>query len=283
MRKLFSRMFLGMGIFTLLFIAGCGGNDAEDKLIKIGNTPYDYEYPIIAITEIIAEELGYETEVVEGDIGPLYESMAQGDIDIWPGIWLPTLHESFQEKHADTYELGSEIYQSALSGLTVTEDSQLNSVEEVKGNEHIFDNKIIGIEPGSGVMKRAEKFIEDYDLDLELVAGSTSSMLAEVEQAINFGEEILFLGWRPHAMFMKYDIRGLEDPEGYFNRDYYYWGIRHGFEEKSEELYKFVTNFEMDTEVMEDFLHRMEQGEDRVDLAKEWIEENRSEIDSWLE
>ena len=284
MKKLSKVILLVIGMSIALIIAGCGGSDgeSENKVIKIGKAPYDYEGPPLEITKIIAKEQGYDVEVVEGDVGFMFLSLAEGDIDIWPGVWLPSLHETYHEEFEGDYELGSVIYQSALSGLTVAEHSEINSIPELKGNEELFGNKIIGIEPGAGLMKRAERFIEDYDLDFELVSGSTSSMLAEVDYATTHGEEILFLGWRPHAMFMKYDIRGLEDPDEYFNRDYFQWGVGKDFKEKAPEMYEYVNNFEMDVEDMEDFLYEIEEGADLNDLVEEWIEENRSTIDGWL-
>lgn len=282
MKKTKNIIFLSIIFLIAIFVASCGGASDGDKTIKIGNAPYDYEDPPIEITKQIAEELGYEIEVVEGDVGFMFLSLVQGDIDIWPGVWLPSLHETYHEENKDDYELGSVIYQSALSGLTVPEYVEIESLDDLKGNEHLFNNKLTGIEPGSGLMLRAEKFIEDYDLDLELVSGSTSSMLAEVDYATTQEEPILFLGWRPHAMFQKYDLKGLEDPDSYFNRDYFQWGINEDFEEKAPDLYRYVNNFEMDVEDMEEFLYEIEAGTDLEELVTEWIEENRSDIDDWL-
>lgn len=283
--KNFSKfLWLTISISIVVLISGCGGssNDKADKVIKIGKAPYDYEEPPLEITRIIAEEQGYDVEVVEGDVGFMFLSLVEGDIDIWPGVWLPSLHASYHEKHEDDYELGNVIYQSALSGLVVPEYTEIDSINDLKGNEDMFNNKIIGIEPGSGLMLRAEAFIEDYDLDFELVSGSTSSMLAEVDYATTHEEPILFLGWRPHAMFMKYDLKGLEDPDAYFNRDYFQWGVNKDFKEKAPDMYNYVNNFSMDVEDMESFLYSIEEGQSLDDLVAEWIEDNRSNIDDWL-
>src|SRR5690625_3187104 len=220
-------ILLVTSILFALLIAGCGGTSdkAENKVIKIGTAPYDYEKPTVEITKKIAEEQGYDIEIVEGEIGFLYLSLADGDVDIWPGVFLPTLHESYHEKHKDDYEQGNVIYQSKLSGLGVPEYSEIDSIHDLKGNEDLFDNKIIGYEPGSGLMERVESFIEEYDLDFELVSGTVSSLLAELDYATSHEEPILFLAWRPHPKFVKYDIRGLDDLDDFFSRDYLQWGV----------------------------------------------------------
>lgn len=285
MQKLSKSLMLVIILVMLSVITSCGTNDHEEanKIIKLGNAPYDYEGPPVEITKKIAEEQGYEVEIIEGDVGFMFLSLVEGDVDIWPGVWLPSLHQSYHEQYEDDYELGNVIYQSALSGLTVPEYSEIKSLDELKGNEDYFNNIIIGIEPGSGVMLRAEKFIEDYDLDFELISGSTSSMLAEVDYATTHEEPILFLGWRPHAMFMKYDLKGLEDPDEYFSRDYFQWGVNKNFKDNAPDMYEFVNNFSMNVEDMEVFLYELEEGADLDKLVDEWIEDNRATIDTWLE
>lgn len=107
-------------------------------------------------------------------------------------------------------------------------------------------------------------------------------MLAEVEYATSQDEPILFLGWRPHAMFMKYELKGLDDPDGYFNRDEFKWGINNDFKEKAPDMYNYVQNFNMGVEEMEEFLNEIEKGKEVDELVAEWIKNHRSDIDNWL-
>lgn len=290
MNRLFKSLTLFVSIMFLLFLTACGDqNDQEGtedsskkEVIKIGTAPYDYEKPTVEITKKIAEEQGYEVEIVEGEIGFLYLELAERNIDIWPGVFLPTLHATYHEDFEGQYEQGNVIYQSKLSGLGVPEYSEIESIHDLKGNEHLFDHKIYGYEPGAGLMKRVENFIEEYDLDFELVSGTVPSLLSELDYALTHEEEILFLAWRPHPKFVKYDIRGLENLDDFFSRDYLQWGVSKDFADKAPEMYEFVNNYEMDVEVMEEFLYAMEEGEDVSDLVDEWMDENRSVLDEWL-
>ena len=46
------------------------------------------------------------------------------------------------------------------------------------------DYKIIGIEPGAGIMKLTKTAIEDYGLDdWQLIEGSSAAMVAELKKA----------------------------------------------------------------------------------------------------
>ncbi|SHG59012.1 glycine betaine ABC transporter substrate-binding protein [Ornithinibacillus halophilus] len=260
------------------------GNDAEDKgVITIGNAPYDYETPPVEITKLIAEEQGYEVEVLEGDIGFMFLSMQQGDVDIWPGLW-PNIHETYYEKFAGDFQEGSTIFDGAPTGWVAPTYMGIESIDELVGNEDIVDGKLIGFEPGSGMMLTSEEVVEAHGLDLEIVSGTMSSMLTEVEYAISQQEPILFLGWRPHTMFRKYDIVALEDSKGYWGDDSFVWGVNNDFESKAPEIYNFVNNFEMSIDEVEEYLYQnQDEGQDATELAKQWIEDNRSDIDAWLE
>ena len=84
-------------------------------------------------------------------------------------------------------------------------------------------------------------------------------------------------------MMIKYDVKVLEDPKGYWELDSEYWGIAQGFEEKAPDIYNFCKNFKMSLDDTEEFLYAyQEDGKDPKELAAQWIKEHRSDIDSWL-
>lgn len=282
--KLF--LLLALLIVSLGVVVGCGGESDSDKskVIKIGQAPYDYEVPFIEITKQIATEQGYQVEVVKGDVGFMFMSLAQGDTDIWPGVWLPSIHETYQKKYSDKFELGSAIFNDAPIGWVVPKYVDVDSVADLKGNEELVNSKLIGFEPGSGMMLVSKDIIEGYELDIEVVSGTGASMMAEADYAIKHEEPILFLGWRPHTMMRKYDVKILDDPKGYWKYDGEYWGIRKGLNEDAPDMYNYCKNFKMSIEDTEAFLYAYQEEDKEIEtLAKDWIEKNRSKIDTWLQ
>ncbi|NLG32969.1 MAG: hypothetical protein GX550_05565, partial [Syntrophomonadaceae bacterium] len=192
-------------------------------------------------------------------------------------------HETYHNKYSDQYELGSEIFADAPVGWLVPEYVSIDSIDDLVGNEQIVNGKLVGMEPGCGMMLVTEEVIKGYGLELEVVSGTMSSMMAEVDHAIKHNQPILFLGWRPHTMMIKYDVKVLEDPKGYWELDSEYWGIAQGFEEKAPDIYNFCKNFKMSLDDTEEFLYAyQEDGKDPKELAAQWIKEHRSDIDSWL-
>src|SRR5699024_7334179 len=122
-----------------------------------------------------------------------------------------------------------------------------------------------------------------YGLDYELLSGTVPTMLTEVKKATINDEAIVFLGYRPHAMFQMFDIKMLDDPKGVFDLDDVVTGISKGLKEKAPDMYQFLEMFKIGIDDIEEALMKMEEeGADPDQLAKEWIDENRADFDQWL-
>lgn len=268
-----------------LFAAGCPATGTGENTISIGKAPYPHEWVPAHIIRNIAEELGYQTEMVDGDIGFMFLGLSQGDIDIYPDVWLPTLHKTYVDKYEDDIELTGAIYEDADMGMAVPSYVDINSIAELKGKGEEFNNRIVGIEPSSGMMLTADDVIKTYGLEdeYELLESSTPAMLGELEQAFSNEDSIVFLAWRPHTMFVDYDIKLLEDPEGIWVYDDGITGVSKDLNEKAPDLYEFTKNFKISLDEIEEIMAKMDKGEKEIDeLAKEWIEQNRNEVDQML-
>lgn len=279
----------GVIILGLVFVAaGCGGvadDDSGKVTINIGDTPYVHSMVSTYILENIAEELGYNTEMVEADIGFMYQGLAQGDVDIYSDVWFPTLHKPYLEKYEGKFEIAGTLYEKADLGWTVPAYVDIDSIEELKGRADEFDSRIVGYEPSSGLMLASEEAIEAYGLEeYELIEGSVPTMMAEVDKVIKNKGNIIFLGYRPHSMWIKYDIKILKDPKGVFEIDDVRTAVSLDLKEKAPDLYQFIQNFSMPIVEVEKMILRVEEEKRDVEvLAKEWIEENRTLVDEMLE
>src|SRR5690625_6487068 len=79
------------------------------------------------------------------------------------------------------------------------------------------------------------RMIEKYDMnDFEITNSSTAAMLTQVETTIDNEEPIAFNAWRPHPMFVRFDIKFLEDPRDTWKLDDIEIGTRS--EEHTSEL-----------------------------------------------
>src|SRR5699024_6216839 len=106
---------------------------------------------------------------------------------------------------------------------------------------------------------------------------------AQVDTAIQKEEPIAFNAWRPHPMFVRYDIKFLEDPLNSWKLDDIEIGVVPTFEEESPTAFTLFSNMNVGLDMVEEWLMSIDEGETPRDLAEAWVEENQDTVDSWLE
>lgn len=146
-----------------------------------------------------------------------------------------------------------------------------------------FDGKIIGIDPGAGIMTASGNAIQEYGLDYELMEGSGATMTAALKQAIDNKEWVAVTGWTPHWMFARWDLKFLEDPKGvYGEAETINTIVRLGLKEDLPEVYEVCDNFKWDDPDIGSAMAIAEEVGDDVEAARQWVEENQELVNSWL-
>ncbi|USG68535.1 glycine/betaine ABC transporter [Brevibacillus ruminantium] len=147
------------------------------------------------------------------------------------------------------------------------------------------DYKIIGIDPGAGLMKATEKAIQEYDLkDWELVEGSGAAMTAALTQAYKDKKPIIITGWTPHWKFSKFDLKYLKDPKGVYGADeQIHTIVRKGLKEEHPSAYAFLDNFHWTTADMESVMLAITDGKKPEEAAADWVSANEETVNKWVE
>jgi glycine betaine/proline transport system substrate-binding protein len=273
-------------------IGGCGGGGGQgggggnDKSLTIGYIDWDEDVAVSNLAKILLEEdLGYDVELQLVDVGPLFNGVADGDIDAFLDVWLPKTHQTYWEQYQDqVVDLGQWYEGTASLGLGVPDYVETQSIDELNDDRDQFGGQIIGIEPGSGIMKIVEEnAIPGYGLNYELVSSGTPAMLSELEQALDSEEPIVFTAWKPHWMFTAYDIRYLDDPKGEMGGSEQLSAIaREGLEEDSPDAFQLLDNITLSEEQLGDLELAIRDAGDPEQGARDWLEQNREVADSWL-
>ncbi|MEH7122411.1 glycine betaine ABC transporter substrate-binding protein [Bacillus sp. JJ1773] len=143
--------------------------------------------------------------------------------------------------------------------------------------------KIIGIEPGAGIMATSHHMLEEYGLEKwQLVEGSSAAMVAVLKKAIDKKEPIIVTGWSPHWMFSSFDLKYLEDPKGAFGKaENINTIVRKGLEQDAPGAYKILDQFFWETSDMENVMVEIEKGADPADAAEKWIAANPDKVAKW--
>lgn len=293
------RKLFGLGLmFILVFsvLTACGGanenNNAGDQNqtgeetatkdveITFGVTPWSSTVPPTKIAELLLKDMGYKVNEISADAGGVYAGMAKGDIDVFMDSWLPDMHRNYMNQFGDKIDDVSVSYPDGELGWVVpsyVED--INSVEDIKGNEDKFDGKIYGIEEGAGMTQTSRDMIDAYGLDLQYVASSEGGMLAQASKEIKNEKPVLFLGWRPHPMFVNYDLKVLKDPKGFFKTSEVHVLTNKGFKDKAPEAYDFFSKWSIDVGDIEKMIVEIDtNGRDPEEVAQEWIDNHQDKV-----
>ncbi|MFF2911112.1 glycine betaine ABC transporter substrate-binding protein [Paenibacillus sp. NPDC057934] len=277
---------LGLMLTALLVavLAGCSA-ESNDK-VKLAYVAWDSEIASTnVVKEVLESKLGVNVEMLQVDAGPMWAGVADGSADAMVAAWLPGTHASYLEKYGnDIEDLGVNLNGTKV-GLAVPAYMNIQSIEDLKNAETgaELDHKIIGIEPGAGIMTTTEKAIESYGLgDYTLVESSSAAMAQELQKAYKNNKPIVVTGWTPHWMFANMDLRYLEDPKNVYGGDeQIHTMVRKGLKDDMPKVYKFLDQFEWTPEDMAEVMVQIQGGKSPEEAAKAWVESNPDKVATW--
>lgn len=282
---LFCVILLTMGV-----LSGCSNNNAksdkkEKGTVKIGYVNWAEGIAMTNLAKVVLEDkMGYNVEMKQGEPGMIFTSLSTGDMDAFLDGWLPVTHKDYMDKYKDSIENLGTNFEDARIGLVVPSYVDINSIEELNDMKDEFDGKIIGIDPGAGIMKASNEALKEYDLNLELLEGSGATMTAMLKKAIDNKTPIVVTGWKPHWMFSKWDLKFLDDPKSvYGDVENIYTLTRLDFKKDMPEVAEFFENFKMDDKELGSLMDDIENKEgNEEDIAREWMKNNEDLVNSWI-
>jgi len=282
-----------LAVTVLAFTACNSGNEGtndkgkakKQKSIKLVYVEWSDAVASTNVMQILLEDMGYKVETLPVSAAAMWQSVATGNADAMVAAWLPTTHKHYYEKVKEkVVNLGPNVEGTRI-GLVVPKYVTIDSIAELSENAGKFDNKIIGIDPGAGIMSSTEKALEEYNLDnMKLMEGSGATMTAALKGAIQDKEWIVVTGWTPHWKFIRWDLKYLEDPEKvYGEAGHVDTVVRKGLKKDMPDVYKLLDNFHWDVKDVERIMMwNQEKGADPYRNAKKWVKENPDKVKQWM-
>jgi glycine betaine/proline transport system substrate-binding protein len=247
-----------------------------------------------AVTSTVLEGLGYQTKTQLLSVPVTYTSLANGDIDVFLGNWMPTMEADIAPyRDAGTVEdLGPNLV-GAKYTLAVNKaafDAGVKTFTDIAKYSKEFGGRIYGIEPGNDGNRLIQDMINSNAFDLsqfQLVESSEAGMLSQVNRNSRRGKWIVFLGWAPHPMNANFEMEYLDGGDDWFGPNFgganVHTNVRKGYIESCPNVGKLLTNLEfslkMENEVMGAIL---DEGKQPEVAAKDWLKANPGVLDSWL-
>lgn len=277
---------IGISIALALVLVGLLGTGAiaAKGTVKLGYVLWDSEIASTNVVAAVLEDiLDYDVQMISVDAGPMWTGIAQGDFDAIVAAWLPGTHEAYYSRYwADVENLGPNLH-GAKIGLVVPSYVTIDSIEELNSHRAQFQGRIVGIDPGAGLMQATDAAIEEYGLNFALQDGSDAAMTAELGRAIRSNQWIVVTGWTPHWKFAQWDLKYLEDPRGVFGTaETINTIVARDLKDRMPEVYHFLDRFYWTPDDMASVMVDIREGMSEAEAARKWIAENPEKVEAWL-
>ena len=289
MRALLGSILAG----TMLISAGLQAAEAP-RCARIVSA--DMGWTDIALTTstagIILEALDYESDLKLLGLEITYQSLKNGDVDVFLGNWRPAQDLQFAEYYEKNWV---EVLTTNLEGAKFTlavpdyvAAGGVRSFKDLAAHADRFGRRIYGIEPGSNQPMLDMVAADMFGLNgWEVVESSEQGMLAQVQRAAQRKDWIVFLGWEPHPMNMNLKLDYLTDGDDVYGADFGGSTVRTiarpGFGAECPNVARLFTNlvFDIDYENVGMGLV-LDQGLSAEEAARQMMKDHPEKVTGWL-
>lgn len=255
---------------------------AEEKTITMGTLSWEDLTPITGITKKALEDSGYSVKVVEfSEWGIAYAALTKGDVQVLASQ-TDYAAADYWNKNKNRLEKLSPVSHGLYQGIAVPRYVDIDSVDQLNANADKFGGKIIGIEPGSGLMSDAANVVKAYDLKLKLVEGSTAAMTAALKSAVDRKEWVAVTVWEPSWMVQKFDVKFLKDPKAVFPPPQgYYWIGHKGFAESYPRAREVMAGVYIPVADITAINTQVKDGKTMEQAIKDWTDSHADLMKRW--
>jgi len=246
--KLFTALLLAAAlIFTTSAFA-----TQEVRFVSVGWTG------VTAKTDLgvkILESIGYEASNTMVSVPIVYKAMETNEADVFLGNWMPSMagiaNKYFENGSVVKYLASMPNAKYTLAAPSYVVDGGLKDFKDIAKYADKLDHRIYAIEEGNDGNQIIQKMI-DKDMfglgDFTIIPSSEAGMLSQVQSYVKNKKWIVFLGWAPHYMNEKIDMKYLtgSTSETFGGNDgtaTVYTNIRKGFDKEMPNVAHFLKNF----------------------------------------
>lgn len=274
--------------------ARAAGDPATCRDVRFSDVGWTDVTSTTAITSELLGRLGYAPSITVLSVPVTFASLANKDIDVFLGNWMPTQEADRRQYVADgsvvvvrANLLGAK-YTLAVPAYTYA--AGLRSFADIERFAGPLHHVIYGIEPGNDGNSKVLKMLKENLFGLgnfQLIESSEQGMLAQVARAVLAKQPIVFLAWEPHPMNMRFDLRYLAGGDAVFGPNYggatVYTVTRAGYSAACPNVGRLLANLQFtlqgENQMMDAILDRHEQPRA---AAGEWLKAHPQEVSAWL-
>lgn len=287
--------FGGLAAVAMILLSSTAwAADAEScKTIRLSDPGWTDITATNGVASVVLEGLGYQPDVKTLSVPIGYQSMKNGEIDVFLGNWMPAQQAFIDDLNAakaiEVLAKNLEGAKFTLAVPTATAEKGIKDFADLGKNPDEFESKIYGIEPGAPANANIQKMIDAGEFGLkgwELVESGEQAMLAQVERATKEGKGVVFLAWAPHPMNEAFNLTYLSGGDAYFGPNFggaeVYTLARTGWSETCPNAATLFKQMTFDVSMENVLMGEILGGKDSKEAASAWLKANPAVLDTWL-
>lgn len=235
----------------------------------------------------ILESKGYKVTLTQLGLGPMFAGLSNNNANIFLDAWLPSDSTYVNKYKSKLTSLG--VWYTGNTGQGVAVPSYMKNINTFQDlNQHAseFQDKIVGIEPGSQENKDVKKMIKVYGANhIKLQESSTTAMLAAIQSAYQQHKPVAAVMWTPHWAFVKYHLKYLKDPKHILSgqKTAITMEANATWAKNNPQVVKWFNNFKLNEKQLASLEEALKGQSDKGAAAKKWIAKNQSLVNGWLQ
>lgn len=303
-RRILTTIFV---LLTTILLTSCTYDTGK---IVIGEGAWESNEFYNYLAKVIIEE-GYEKEVeiTNVDTPILVESLKLGDIHVNVETWsenMPTYNSDIENGYYEEIATNfNDNEQGVFIPTYLHEEYNIETIQDLVDYKDLFDQEdgkaiVYGGTSGWEVTEFLQKKFSNEELYPDLVENfvfkpidNTAALNATLIR--KYEEEKPWVGynWKPTAVMGRLDMYLLKDEieeydtktgAGNIPTNKVTVVVTKDFEKNHPDVYKFLTNFETESQVASDALAYMEENDmDALEVAKWWLIENVDIWEQWVD
>jgi len=272
-----------------------GAEPASCQAVRLSDVGWADVTSTTALFAALLEQLGYRPAITVLSVPVTYASMKNRDIDIFLGNWMPAQGNDrkpyVEDGSVEVVRANLEGAKYTLAVPAYTYQAGLHDFGDIARFGEQLGHTIYGIESGNDGNSHVLKFIHENQFGLggfRLVESSETGMLAQVERAYREHRDVVFLGWDPHPMNLRFDMRYLTGGDASFGPNYgaatIYTNVRTGYLRECPNLGRLLHNLRFtlrgENEMMDAILN---QHQVPATAAAAWLQRHPELVTAWLD
>jgi glycine betaine/proline transport system substrate-binding protein len=268
---------------------------ADCRVVRLADIGWTDVTATSALAALVLEGLGYQPRVQLLAVPVTFASMRRGDIDVFLGAWLPSMTAELapylRDGSVEQVRVNLEGAKYTLAVPEYVHAAGVRSFADLQAFAERFGRRIYGIEPGNDGNRIVGTIIERNAFglgDWRLVESSEQGMLTQVAQAIAAHEWIVFLGWEPHPMNLRWRLTYLSGGDEWFGPNdggaVVWTTARRGYTRECANSGRFLRNLRFDLDLENTLMDAILSGHlEPREAARSWLVQHPDRLEQWLD